>query len=328
MPRDVLLLTEAELRGLVPLDLAAVQVVERAFAALATGAVVMPPVLSMHLPDVAGEVDIKTAWVPGEAIFAVKVSPGFFNNPSHGLPSLNGLMIALSSETGLVEAVLLDNGYLTDVRTAAAGAVAAKHLSREDANTIAILGAGVQARLQAHAAALVRPLNRAVLWARDPQKAEAAAAEISGTGLPATVAPTAERAVSEADLVVTTTPATAPIIDAGAIKAGHHITAMGSDQLGKGELDPTILAEATVYVADRLSQCELMGELAAARAAGIMPKRVAELGEVVAGRQTGRRSAEDITIADLTGTGAQDTAIAALALKAARAAGAGSRVAV
>ncbi len=328
MTRDVLLLTEAELRRLVPLDLAAIGAVELAFAALATGEVVMPPVLSMHLPAVAGDMDIKTAWVPGEDIFAVKVSPGFFNNPAQGLPSLNGLMIALSADTGLVEAVLLDNGYLTDVRTAAAGAVAANHLARHDAKVRAILGGGVQARLQARAAALVRPLDRAVLWARDPQKAEAAAADITAAGLPTIVASSPSEAIAEADMVVTTTPATQPILPASALRAGLHITAMGSDQPGKAELEPTVLAGASLYVADRLAQCELMGELAAATAAGSRPVSIAELGPIIAGQHAGRTDAHDITIADLTGTGAQDTAIAALALAAARAAGVGSRVAV
>ena len=111
MPHDVLLVTEAELRRAVPLDLAAVDTVERAFAALHAGGVVMPPVLSMALPAVHGEVDVKTAWIPGFDGFAIKVSPGFFDNPKQGLPSLNGLMILLSATTGLVESCwLVDQG--------------------------------------------------------------------------------------------------------------------------------------------------------------------------------------------------------------------------
>src|SRR5690606_37309451 len=124
MARDILVLTESDLRRLVGLDLAAVDVVERDCAALATGRVVMPPILSMEIPEAHGEVDVKTAYIPGFDGFAIKVSPGFFDNPKLGLPSLNGLMILFSARTGLVEALLLDNGYLTDVRTAAAGAVA------------------------------------------------------------------------------------------------------------------------------------------------------------------------------------------------------------
>jgi hypothetical protein len=130
---SVRILTETELRRLVPLDLDVIDAVAEGFRALAGGAVVMPPILSMEIEDFNGEVDVKTAYVPGVPSFAIKVSPGFFDNPKLGLPSTSGLMILFSARTGRVEALLLDNGYLTDVRTAAAGAVAARALAREDA---------------------------------------------------------------------------------------------------------------------------------------------------------------------------------------------------
>jgi len=149
------LLTEAELRKIVHLDLAAVDCVERAFASLAQGGVVMPPILSMAIPDYNGEVDVKTAYVPGLDSFALKVSPGFFDNPKIGLPSTSGLMILFSARTGMLEALLLDNGYLTDVRTAAAGAVAARHLARENASTACIIGSGMQARPNGLSAAII-----------------------------------------------------------------------------------------------------------------------------------------------------------------------------
>src|SRR5689334_17911477 len=145
------ILMEKDLRAVVKLDVSAVDCVEQAFAALATKAVAMPPILRLDIPEFRGEVDVKTAYVPGFDGFAIKVSPGFFDNPKIGLPSLNGLMVLLSSKTGLVQALLLDNGYLTDVRTAAAGAVAANHLARKDASIATVFGAGVQARLQLEA---------------------------------------------------------------------------------------------------------------------------------------------------------------------------------
>ena len=165
MSREVRILTEADLRRAVPLDLATIDVVECAFAALATGKVVMPPILSMEIAEANGEVDVKTAYIPGFDGFAIKVSPGFFDNPGIGLPSLNGLMILFSARTGLVEALLMDNGYLTDVRTAAAGAVAARHLAGE-VRTAGVIGTGVQARLQMEAAHLVRPFERVLVWGR------------------------------------------------------------------------------------------------------------------------------------------------------------------
>ena len=310
MSRDVTILTEADLRRAVPLDLTAVDVVERAFAALATGEVVMPPILSMDLPQVNGEVDVKTAYIPGFDGFAIKVSPGFFDNPKLGLASLNGLMILFSAKTGLVEALLLDNGYLTDVRTAAAGAVAARHLAPAEVETAGVIGTGVQARLQMQAAHLVRPFKRALVWGRDPARAAACAADIAqALGIEAEAMTDARELVAQSQLVVTTTPSRAPVLVAEWLPPGLHVTAMGSDQAGKTEIDPAALARADRYVCDRISQCEVSGELEAARAAGVDLAPV-ELGDVIAGKVPGRRTPEDITICDLTGTGAQDTAIA------------------
>lgn len=325
MPK-ITILTEADLRARVPLDADAVDCVEAAFEALATRDVVMPPILSMQIAEHHGEVDVKTAYVPGLDGFAIKISPGFFDNPKLGLPSLNGLMILFSSETGLVKALLLDNGYLTDVRTAAAGAVAAKHLAREDAATAAILGGGVQARLQLAALKLVRPIERARIWARRPSQAEAAAEELSRS-LSIAVEPTGDprQTVAGADVIVTTTPASEPILMADWLEPGQHVTAMGSDAAHKNEIEPRVLAAATCYVCDRQSQCAVLGELHHAIAAGIVgaDRKFPELGEIIAGKAPGREAATDITVCDLTGTGVQDTAIATLAHRRCAAAGAG-----
>ena len=175
---DIRILTESELRSLIQLDLAAVECVENAFDALATKAVVMPPIMRLDIIESNGEIDVKTAYIPGVDSLAIKISPGFFDNPSLGLPSINGLMVLFSTRTGLVEALLLDNGYLTDVRTAAAGAVAAKYLARADSRSAAILGAGVQAGLQLEALTLVRDIESATIWARDFARAEAAAEKL------------------------------------------------------------------------------------------------------------------------------------------------------
>ena len=314
---DILILTEDQLRRHVHLDKAAIDVVENAFATLARGGVEMPPILSMHMPDVNGEVDVKTAYVPGLPGFAVKISPGFFDNPAKGLPSTSGLMVVLSAQTGRVSAVLLDNGYLTDLRTAAAGAVAARHLARRDAAKVAIFGAGMQARMQLQALRLVRPVDRAVIWARDPAKAQALAREMTAAGLPTRAEADPEAAARSADIIVTTTAARQPILQAGWLQPGQHVTAMGSDQPGKNELDPQCLKRADLYVADRLGQTRLMGELRAALAAGtIAEDGLPELGQIITGQHPGRLSTDQITIADLTGTGIQDTAIATHALPA------------
>ena len=324
---DIKILTETDLRQAVKLDLEAVDCIESAFATLASGRVVMPPILSMAIEEHNGEVDVKTAYVPGIDSFAIKMSPGFFDNPRLGLPSTSGLMILFSARTGMVEALLLDNGYLTDVRTAAAGAVAAQHLSRPGAERACIIGAGTQGRLQLKALCLVRPIKYAVIWARDANKAASAARELSAElDITVGVANNAADAVRSADIVVTTTPSATPLVNAEWLIPGQHITAMGSDQPHKNELAPACLIRADLYVPDRRSQTEKLGELHHALVAGLIADDAVfpELGDIVAGNAPGRPSPEAITICDLTGTGLQDTAIATFARQRAEAAGAGT----
>ncbi len=321
------IVTEADLREIVKLDMDTVDCVERAFALLAGGGVEMPPILSMLIPRFRGEVDVKTAYVPGIDSYAIKMASGFFDNPKLGLPSASGLMVLFSARTGIVEALLLDNGYLTDIRTAAAGAVAAKHLAPEAARTACIVGAGAQAKLQLQALCLVRPIEQVVFWARDISKAQAAAGEMADKlGIEAGAAPALARAVRDADVIVTTTPSAKPLIRADWLRAGHHVTAMGSDQEHKLELEPACLGVADRYVPDRQSQTEILGELHHALSAGIVPAHSTfdELGDIVAGEAKGRRGPEEITICDLTGTGIQDTAIATFARQRAQASGHGT----
>jgi ornithine cyclodeaminase len=321
--RSTVLLGQAQLRELVPLDLNAIEQVEAAFRSLATEAVAMPPVLRLDIPAHHGEVDVKTAYLPGFSSFAIKVSPGFFNNPSLGLPSLNGLMLVLSAHTGLTEAVLLDNGYLTAVRTAAAGAVAARWLARKEAKRVAIIGAGEQARLQLKALRLVRDIEHVTVWARDSASAQRFARDCKD--LPCDIADSVNQALSHADIAVTTTPSSEPLIHARDLHPGLHITAMGSDAEHKNEIAADVF-KAARYVCDRLQQVRVLGELHHAIERGFIAANAsfAELGEVIAQKAQGRANDEEVTVCDLTGTGAQDTAIATLALARARKAQAGT----
>jgi ornithine cyclodeaminase len=227
----------------------------------------------------------------------------------------------------MLEALLLDNGYLTDVRTAAAGAVAARHLAREGANSACIIGAGTQARLQLLALCLVRPIQQAVIWARDIEKAGALARSLSTElGIAVTAADDISSAVNWADVVVTTTPSASPLVMADWLRPGQHVTAMGSDQHHKNELHPGCLEHADIYVPDRRSQTEKLGELHHALVNGLISQEseFPELGEIIGDRIKGRKSPESITICDLTGTGVQDTAIATLARQRADTSGAGT----
>lgn len=326
---EMRILTEADLREIISLDLESIACVEEAFRALASGNVSMPPILRLDIPAARGEVDVKTAYIPGLDSFAIKISPGFFNNPSIGLPSTNGLMIQFSAKTGLVEALLLDNGYLTDVRTAAAGAVAAKHLARTDARIATIFGAGMQAKMQLQALILVRSITEVRIWARDNQKAQNLARDLTQQlGIPVMALNDAQEACRGADIIVTTTPSETPLIKADWLEAGQHITAMGSDAEHKNELEPAIFKHQIVYVADSLNQTRRLGELHHAIAAGVIKADAdfLELGQSILQAGTAHRDPNAITICDLTGTGVQDTAIAHLATQRAILRDAGAKI--
>jgi ornithine cyclodeaminase len=200
-------------------------------------------------------------------------------------------------------------------------------LSRQDSSVAAIFGAGVQARLQLEALALVRPIGEARIWAREMAKAEAAASALrEQLGIIVRAEPNPQKAVAGADVIVTTTPSAQPLIEAGWLAAGQHVTAMGSDAEHKNELAPEVIATADLYAADSLKQTRRFGELHHAIAAGLVVADLdfPELGQIVAGLRHGRSSGSELTIADLTGTGVQDTAIATLARDRARDANAGT----
>ena len=323
---SIRVLVESELRTVIGLDAEGLTVVESVFPIISAGEARMPPIMRIDVEKHNGEVDVKSAYLPGHPGIAVKISAGFFDNPAKGLPSLGGLMVLLDAETGIPRAALFDNGYLTDIRTALAGAVAARHLSNPDAAVVAIIGAGVQARLQLEALRLVRDVRSVRVWARDPNKAQAFADSVAGrTGLEVTARADVAEAVAQAHIVVTTTPATAPLVTRSMVAAGTHITAVGSDAEYKQELAVDLVAGADLFVCDSIAQSGRLGELRAAieAQAGVVPT---ELGRVIEGDVT-RPSHDAVTVCDLTGTGAQDTAIAGLAVSRAAAAGLGTTIA-
>jgi len=284
--------------------------IERGFVALSQGKVEVPPVGELLFPAENGELHIKYGTVRGDDVFVVKLATGFFNNPKLGLPPFSGCMLVLSAKTGQVLHVLLEEGELTNHRTAAAGAVVARHMAPQGLAVIGICGAGVQARLQADYLRRVTQCRTLVLWARDAERAAEAVRDIARMGYSARVAESVEELASSARLIVTTTAAHEPYLLARHIKPGTHVTAMGSDTPEKNEIDPAILGRAALVVADSVPQCLLRGEIRAAIAAGALRREdVVELGNVIAG--TARpRSPDDITLADLTGVAVQDIMIA------------------
>ncbi|MBT2569710.1 cyclodeaminase [Planococcus sp. ISL-110] len=314
----MLIYTERELKQYITLNQQAKTVIEDGFNRLARRQVEMPPIMRIDIHEHNGEVDVKTAYVKGKEMFAIKVSSGFFDNPKIGLPSGNGFMMLMSTQTGIPQALFLDNGYLTEVRTAAAGAIAADYLARKDIETVGIIGAGSQARFQVKALALVRDFKRVLVYARSARRVRQYAEEMSAAlGVEVQVAESAEQVVRNSQLVVTTTSATEPIVKAEWLHPGLHITAMGSDAGHKQELETEVLAAADKVVCDTKAQCAEFGELHHALASGTLKdaSRVIELGQLTSKELKGRDNDDQITVCDLTGTGVQDTAIALFAYR-------------
>ena len=281
------------------------------FRAYSNGNVTVPPVAELLFPDDHGELHIKYGAIKGDDVFVIKVATGFFDNPVKGLPPFGGCMLVLSQKTGAVEAVLLEAGELTNHRTAAAGAVAAKYLAPEDIHGIGIIGSGVQARLQADYLRKVTSCRQLTLWARNPGKAHQAADDITAMGYGVTVSRDVAGVCAISNLIVTTTPSKEPLLTTEMVKPGTHVTAMGSDSPDKCELDPSLLQSADIVVADSISQCRTQGEIHHALDGGTISERnILELGQIIDDPSAGRGNDSQITIADLTGVAVQDIAIA------------------
>ncbi len=324
---DFLLLNEKEIRSCVGLDLEALAAVEDGFTRLARGEAILPAPIGIDVPERHAEIHVKTAYVKGLDGFALKIASGFYKNPELGLPVSSGLMLLLSAATGRPQALLLDNAYLTEIRTALAGAIAAKHLAKRKIETVGVVGAGMQARFQVQALKLVREFRRVLVYARKQEAVDSYIKDVSSTlGVEVVSAQSISDLVRASDVVVTATPAREPLVFENDLHPGIHITAMGSDGPGKQELDPGVLARAHRVVCDSKSQSARLGEMQQARLRD--DAAPVELGQVTAGLEPGRRDDSEITVCDLTGLGVQDTAIAVYAFAKASARGLGTRAAL
>ncbi|MGH7672355.1 MAG: ornithine cyclodeaminase family protein [Gemmatimonadales bacterium] len=298
-------------RDKVPLA-AAVAAVERGFRALALGEATLPDPMVVELEDLAAEVHVKGAHLKGARHIVLKVATGFYRNRARGLPSGDGLFLLLDADTGAPALLLAEHGYLTDLRTAAAVGLTLKYLAPKDARTALLVGAGAVARLAARAIVAERSIERLTIWNRTPERATTLARELGGI-VETRVAEALEPEVRRHRIIVTATASTAPLIKATWVAPGTHITSVGTGSPEKVELDPELLLKADKLIADRISQTARYGNLRHAIAAGVLgPERVyGELGDLAAGRLAGRQEPGEITVADLTGVGVQDAAIAA-----------------
>jgi ornithine cyclodeaminase len=283
-----------------------------AFQALATGRVNQPTPMGWDMPD--SDVHVKGAWIDGDPIFVLKAATSGHGNRSLGLPSGSGFVAAFDAMTARPCAILMDDGYLTDLRTGAAGALAVKLLAPAQFRTLAVVGSGAQARFQLRAISQVATWHDTVVWSPHEDRCAACCAELSHE-LSRVVRPalSLESAIRHAEVIITTTPARTVLVRDEWVGAGATVIAVGADGPGKQELDPYLVARADKLVVDLVKQSSTLGELQHALSSGLLRAEDvhAELGAIVTGTRPARERADERIVCDLTGTGAQDAAIAA-----------------
>jgi ornithine cyclodeaminase/alanine dehydrogenase-like protein (mu-crystallin family) len=299
-----------ELReAIAPLDL--LEATRESFLALSAGRM-RTTADTLDLDD--GDVHVKAASEVGGEIYVVKLASLIPSNRERGLAPGGGGIVVCSALTGEPLALLVDDHYLTDARTAVAGALASDLLARPAASAVGVLGSGEQARLQVTTLAGLRKLDRVAVWARREEAAKATAASLRdelGATAEVTVAATARDAVEVAEILITATASLEPLIEAEWLRPGQQVTAVGADDHRKHELTSACFARASRIAVDLRAQTCAKAELAKALAEGAVDEdRIAEMGELLSGERAGRGGEEEITIAKLTGVAAQDLAAA------------------
>ena len=280
------------------------------FIAYSEGRSVVPPVGELSFKEPPGDVHIKYGYIKGEKYYVIKIASGFYENEKLGLPTGAGLMLLFDQETGEIVVLLADDAYLTDVRTAVAGAICAEQFANE-IKCIGVIGTGLQARLQVQYLRPITECRDVIVWGRNIEKMEKYKSDMEDLEFDVTLAQSPQYLAEKCNLIITTTASKKPILFAEDIQLETHITAMGSDTPTKQELDSSILAKADLVVADSISQCVERGEISHALKDGKLAKNdIVELGHVLNGQNPGRTSSEQLTVADLTGVAVQDIQIA------------------
>ena len=284
---------------------------KRAYELFSKGKTITPPFTVFTIPESKGSVHFKCGYVPGEKYFAMKYSGAFYGNDALGISNLLGLFIVFNAKTGEVEAVIDDKGYLTDYRTGVAGAIATSVLANATSETVAMIGTGVQARMQIRALLKVMKIKKLKVWGRSKDKMNKYIEEISNEypSLNVIGCENAQEAVEDADIIYTVTYSEKPLIKAEWIKKGAHITAIGACESNMQELDEKIFKMADIVCVDSINACAENGELHHALDGGYIKKEnVLELGNVITSNI--KRGPMDITVCDLVGIGFQDATIA------------------
>ena len=280
----------------------ALAAVEEGFRRQSAGEAQIMAVGHLAFAEPPGDCHVKGAHLAGDPVFVVKLATSFYRNPDAGLETSNGFMAVVSARTGEVQAILHDRGRLTDLRTAMAGAIAARAIARPGSTVLGVVGAGAQGKLQADLVARVLGLQTTLIWARNTERAAEVASQLGAETV------SLDELCARADIIVTTTPSTEPILTAGMVRPGTRIVAVGADAPGKRELDVALTAKARIVV-DSRTQCIEHGETGWAVRAGLVDEAsLIDLGGLLSSPI--RFGQDEIVVVDLTGVGVQDVQIA------------------
>ena len=290
-----------------------IQEIESGFKAYSNDLVVVPPVGELSFQSPPGDVHIKYGYIKGDEVYVIKIASGFYKNTSTGLPAGNGMMLVFNQKTGQPVAMLQDECYLTDIRTAVAGAITAKYLAPKHVEYIGIVGTGVQARLQLQYLRDIIECNNVIVWGRSSDALSDYKEAMTKHGYKIKTATDISDIIDYCQLIVTCTPSEEVLINR--VNPGTHITAMGSDTISKRELSSDVLLQADIVVTDSRSQSKKRGEIYQASKDGFSVNGTTELGEIILGTAQSRTQQEQITIADLTGVAVQDIQISKAILK-------------
>jgi|TARA_B110000438_G_scaffold301153_1_gene355308 ornithine cyclodeaminase len=292
---------------------------KNAFVQYSLGNAEIPPVGELIMDDPEGEVHIKYGYLKGGKHYVIKIASGFPGNEQLGLIPGQGMMLLFNLTTGEPEAILIDDANLTVIRTGIAGAIASQALCNKNIKDALIVGTGVQARYQARYLCDIMSINKLSIWGRDTDKAKMAKDDLADLNIEIETQSNLEESVKASRLIITTTSAKEPILKAGWIQPGTHITSVGSDTPEKCELDFNILSKADIIIADSIEQNLIRGEIhQAIKNKAIDVSQLIEIGEIFDGTKTGRTTEDQISIVDLTGVAIQDLVIAEAVLSAHR----------
>ena len=284
--------------------------IEKGFVEYSKGNSVVPPVGELLFDEPPGDVHIKYGYIKNQDNYVVKIASGFSQNYKVGLSSSHGVMVMFDNKTGYLKCVLHDKGYLTNVRTAVAGAICAKYLAPTNVKSIGIIGTGIQARMQLEYLKMVTNCREAIVLGRSEEKISKYIEDMKSHGFNINVANNSKELCEKSNLIVTTTNANESLIHKKDIKKGTHVTAMGSDTPDKRELDSEILNIADAVIVDSISQCLERGETKNALDRNLINKNdLIEIGEIISSNKKLRKNNDEITVADLTGVAVQDIMI-------------------